>query len=191
MAVRFWGSGRGLGRIEFDGFRSEIGESRQRFTEYTEAILNGLETGIMEYEGELYHQPRTEIRPRPFATFKRRTFASAVSPESIGLMARLGVGLMIIAQKPWDIVDAELSYYRQRYFELNGEESSKPILALFVGVNPDSAGAQRMRDVYLQRYAPLYGGSLRLWQPYLSHHNGIRILWTYSRSNREARHACL
>ena len=29
------GLGRGLGRIEFDGFRVEMGESRRRFTEYT------------------------------------------------------------------------------------------------------------------------------------------------------------
>ena len=35
------GLGRGLGRVEFDGFRLEMGESRQRFTEYTEAILRG------------------------------------------------------------------------------------------------------------------------------------------------------
>ena len=34
------GLGRGLGRIEFDGFRVEMGESRRRFTEYTEAILD-------------------------------------------------------------------------------------------------------------------------------------------------------
>ena len=33
------GLGRGLGRVEFEGFRVEMGESRQRFTEYSEAIL--------------------------------------------------------------------------------------------------------------------------------------------------------
>jgi alkanesulfonate monooxygenase SsuD/methylene tetrahydromethanopterin reductase-like flavin-dependent oxidoreductase (luciferase family) len=33
------GLGRGLGRVEFDGFRLQMSESRRRFTEYTEAIL--------------------------------------------------------------------------------------------------------------------------------------------------------
>jgi alkanesulfonate monooxygenase SsuD/methylene tetrahydromethanopterin reductase-like flavin-dependent oxidoreductase (luciferase family) len=72
------GLGRGLGRIEFDGFRVEMGESRRRFTEYTQAILHGLESGFIEADGELDQQPRTEIRPRPLASFKGRTFASAI-----------------------------------------------------------------------------------------------------------------
>ena len=42
------GIGRGLGRIEFKGFRLNMGESRTRFTEYAEAILQGLETGYIE-----------------------------------------------------------------------------------------------------------------------------------------------
>ena len=59
------GSGRGLGRIEFNSFRVEMGESCRRFTEYSEAILEALETGYIEHDGELYKQPRVAIRPRP------------------------------------------------------------------------------------------------------------------------------
>jgi len=147
------GLGRGLGRIEFDGFRVEMAESRRRFTEYTTAILQALESGYIDYDGELYHQPRTEIRPRPLATFKGRTFASAISPQSMDLMAELGVGLMVIAQKPWETVEEELAIYRRRYAEINGVEPSKPILCVFVGVSHDPSEAQHMRDVYLQRYA--------------------------------------
>ena len=148
-----FGIGRGLGRIEFDGFRLEMGESRRRFTEYTEAIVNALETCVLSYDGELYHQPRTVIRPAPLKSFRGRTFASAISPQSMELMARLGVGLMVIAQKPWETVESELAMYRERYLELNGEEAPKPILCVFVGVHQDAAEAQRIRDVYLQRYA--------------------------------------
>ena len=147
------GIGRGLGRIEFDGFRLEMGESRRRFTEYTEAILDGLETGIMEYDGEMYRQPRVEIHPEPYASYRNRTFASAISPQSIDLMARLGVGLMVVAQKPWETVEAELAAYAKRFVELNQVEAPKPILCVLVGVHHDKAEAQRMRDVYLQRYA--------------------------------------
>ncbi|MFV0306679.1 MAG: LLM class flavin-dependent oxidoreductase [Desertimonas sp.] len=147
------GLGRGLGRIEFDGFRVAMGESRRRFTEYTEAVLDALETGVISYDGELYRQPPVDIRPRPLASFKGRTFASAISPQSIDLMARLGVGLMVIAQKPWEIVEEELAGYRRRFVELNDAEPSKPILCVFVGVSHDEAEAQRMREVYLQRYA--------------------------------------
>ena len=147
------GLGRGLGRVEFDGLRVEMSESRRRFTEYTEAILEALETGYIEYDGELYQQPRVAIRPRPLSTFKGRTFASAVSPQSMELMARLGVGIMVIAQKPWETTEAELAEYRERYLDLNGFEAPKPILVVVAGVHRSPAGAQRMRDVYLQRWA--------------------------------------
>jgi alkanesulfonate monooxygenase SsuD/methylene tetrahydromethanopterin reductase-like flavin-dependent oxidoreductase (luciferase family) len=147
------GIGRGLGRVEFEAFRTPMAESRRRFTEYTEAILKGLETGVMEYDGALYKQPRTQIRPGPYASFKGRTFASAISPYSIDLMAELGVGLMIIAQKPWEMVKTEVEGYRQRYLAVNGMPAPKPILNVFVAVDEDPKEAQRMREIYLQRYA--------------------------------------
>lgn len=147
------GLGRGLGRVEFEGFRAKMNESRRRFVEYTEAIVSGLETGVMEYNGEFYQQPRVDIRPAPYASFKGRTFASAISPSSIDLMARLGIGLMVIAQKPWEKVVEDLAAYRRRFLEINGVEAPKPILAVFVAAHEDAREAQRMRETYLQRYA--------------------------------------
>lgn len=147
------GLGRGLGRKEFVGFRVAMGESRRRFAEYSEAVLEGLESGVMEFEGELYSQPRVEIRPQPWGSFKGRTFASAVSPESMEIMARMGVGLLVIAQKPWETTEAELEAYRIRFRELNGAEAPKPVLVIVAGVSRDPGVAARMRDVYLQRWA--------------------------------------
>lgn len=143
------GIGRGLGRVEFESFRVEMGESRRRFTEYTTAVVDALESGFIEYDGELYKQPRTEIRPRPLKSFKGRTFASAISPQSIDLMARLGVGLMIIPQKPWVTVDKELAEYAVRFREINGEEAPKPVLAVHVCVGKTEQEAQQMHDDYL------------------------------------------
>jgi alkanesulfonate monooxygenase SsuD/methylene tetrahydromethanopterin reductase-like flavin-dependent oxidoreductase (luciferase family) len=147
------GLGRGLGRIEFDNFRAQMGESRRRFAEYSEAILEALETGYIELDGELYKQPRAAIRPAPIKSFKGRTFAAAVSPASMELMARMGVGILVIAQKPWETTEAELTQYRERFRELNGAEAPKPVLVLVAGVSRDQAVIQRMRDVYLQRWA--------------------------------------
>jgi alkanesulfonate monooxygenase SsuD/methylene tetrahydromethanopterin reductase-like flavin-dependent oxidoreductase (luciferase family) len=147
------GLGRGLGRVEFNGFRLAMGESRQRFAEYSEAILKALETGYIESDGELYKQPRAAIRPRPLASFKGRTFAAAVSPSSIELMARMAVGILVIAQKPWETAEAELAQYRERYLELNGFEAPKPVLVLVAGVSRDRVVIQKMRDVYLQRWS--------------------------------------
>ena len=147
------GLGRGLGRVEFDGLRVEMGESRTRFTEYAEAILTGLETGTMAYDGTLYHQPPVALRPAPLASFRGRVYASVVSPESARIMARLGVGIMIIAQKPWDTIVAEIDSYRALYRELNGVEAPKPLLVSYLAVHPSEAGAEEMFERHITRYA--------------------------------------
>jgi alkanesulfonate monooxygenase SsuD/methylene tetrahydromethanopterin reductase-like flavin-dependent oxidoreductase (luciferase family) len=147
------GLGRGLGQKEFVGFNVPMGESRRRFKEYSAALLTALETGVMEYDGELFRQPRVDIRPHPLASFKGRTFASAVSPESMEIMAGMGVGLMVIAQKPWPTAIEELKKYRERYFELNGTEAPKPILVIVAGVSNDHAQIEKIREVYLKRWA--------------------------------------
>jgi alkanesulfonate monooxygenase SsuD/methylene tetrahydromethanopterin reductase-like flavin-dependent oxidoreductase (luciferase family) len=147
------GIGRGLGRVEFDGFRLDMGQSRRLFTEYSKAILSGLESGEIQYDGDLYRQPAVELRPSPYSSFRGRTFASAVSPQSMDLMASMGVGLMVIAQKPWQKAEEELREYRRRYLALNGEEAPKPIICVFTGVGETAREAQHMREVYLRRYA--------------------------------------
>ena len=45
-------------------------------------LLEGLETGYCEFDGEFLSQPRADIRPAPFKSFRGRTYAAAVSPES-------------------------------------------------------------------------------------------------------------
>src|SRR6266699_6900317 len=69
------GLGRGAGKVEFDGFRLSMDESRQRFVESAEMLLHGLETGYCEYKGQFVHQPRAAIRPAPFKSFRGRAYA--------------------------------------------------------------------------------------------------------------------
>ncbi|MEK6529681.1 MAG: LLM class flavin-dependent oxidoreductase, partial [candidate division NC10 bacterium] len=66
------GLGRGAGRVEFDGFRLPMEESRQRFVESAQMLLRGLETGYCEHDGTFVKQPRAAIRPAPFKTFRGR-----------------------------------------------------------------------------------------------------------------------
>src|SRR5436190_9754572 len=106
------GLGRGAGKVEFEGFRLSMDESRQRFVESAEMLLQGLETGWCEYDGTFIKQPRAAIRPAPFKSFRGRTYAAAVSPDSLPIMARLGIGILIIPQKPWHEVAKELHTYR-------------------------------------------------------------------------------
>lgn len=147
------GLGRGLGPIEFDGFRLNMSESRQRFIEYATAISESLETGTLQYDGELYKQPPVEIHPTPHASFNGRTYASAVSPESAKIMARLGYGLMLIAQKPWKTVVKEVQEYAEIFEETNGRKPPKPVLVNLTVTHEDEERARELHDTYTVGYA--------------------------------------
>lgn len=147
------GIGRGLGRVEFEGFNLDMNESRERFVEYSEAVLQGLNTGRIAYQGAHYQQSPVEIRPGPTRNFRGRVYASAVSPESARIMAKLGVGILIIAQKPWDKTAAELDAYREMYRELNdGQEAPKPLMVSFIACHEDTSIADEMHAKYLRGY---------------------------------------
>ena len=122
------GIGRGLGRIEFDGIGVPMGESRERFVEAAQIVLNGLENGYVEFDGKHYKQEKRWIRPAPTRSFKGRSYAAAVSPESQEIMARLGVGILIAPQKPWDTTIREHNSYREMYEKINGHAAPQPIV---------------------------------------------------------------
>ena len=63
------GLGRGLARVEYEGFRIDQDEGRQRFVEYAQLILDGLEQGYIE-GGATLQQPRRDIRPSPLKSFR-------------------------------------------------------------------------------------------------------------------------
>ena len=137
------GVGRGLARVEYEGFRLDMNQSRTRFNESAEMLVNALEQGYAEFEGEFVRQPRVEIRPNPFRTFEGRTYAAAISPESSIILARLGVGVLIIPQKPWHDVQAELASYRATYQEVNEGEPPAPVVVTFAFCNEDERRPQK------------------------------------------------
>ncbi|HUI24932.1 MAG TPA: LLM class flavin-dependent oxidoreductase [Candidatus Kryptonia bacterium] len=155
-----FGIGRGLGRVEFEGFRVPMDESRGRFVESAAMVLTGLEQGYCEYEGQFVKQPRRDIRPKPFKTFRGRTYAAAVSPESIQIMAELGVGILIVPQKPWETVAAELQDYRAAYRKVNGAEPLPTIAAGWTFCDEDEGRAREMAERYIGGY----------WQTVLRHY---------------------
>ena len=146
------GFGRGLGKVEYDGFRISMDEGRSRFVEYAELVLNGLENGYVE-GGDTLQQPRRDIRPRPFKTFKGRTYAAAVSPESMDIMARLGVGLLVIPQKPWDVVAKDFEDYHGVWQQVNpGTTPPKPLCGGFVFVDENEDRALTLGTEYVSAY---------------------------------------
>jgi alkanesulfonate monooxygenase SsuD/methylene tetrahydromethanopterin reductase-like flavin-dependent oxidoreductase (luciferase family) len=68
------------------------------------------------------------------------------------IMARLGVGLLIIPQKPWDVVEKDFAAYRQVYREANGTEAPPPLCASFCFVDEDADRAEELAYKYIGSY---------------------------------------
>jgi len=154
------GIGRGLARVEYEGFRLDMSESRTRFIESAECLLAGLEQGFCEYEGEFIRQPRRDIRPEPFRSFRGRTYAAAISPESSSIMAELGVGMLIIPQKPWEETSRDLERYRDAYRKARGEEPPAPVVTGWTFCHEDEETARQMARRYIGGY----------WQTVMDHY---------------------
>ncbi len=146
------GLGRGLGRVEFEGFGVDMTESRDRFAESAEMILSGLETGTCEFDGKYIKQARRDIRPKPWKTFKGRSYAAAVSPESVPLVSKLGLGMLIIPQKPWDAVFEDLRVYNETWLRVNKMAAPPPICAGWVFCDESADRAEAMARKYVGGY---------------------------------------
>jgi len=155
-----FGIGRGLGRVEFEGFRVDMNESRERFVESAEMVLEGLEKGYCEYDGKFIKQPKARIRPEPYRSFRNRTYAAAISPESSRIMARLGIGILVIPQKEWAEHAAELAEYNQIFRDMHGVAAPRPYIGGWVACDKDAGKAEEMARTYISGY----------WQSVVKHY---------------------
>ena len=130
------GFGRGLSRMEYEGMRVNQAEARQRFDESVAMVMRAFETGVIE-GGELFKQPRREIRPRPLRPLKGRAFCAAGSPSSMVSAAKLGLGRLYLGQPMVaGHVDSKPSSALSRVV---GDEASDAWLKAWVQAHP---GAQ-------------------------------------------------
>jgi alkanesulfonate monooxygenase SsuD/methylene tetrahydromethanopterin reductase-like flavin-dependent oxidoreductase (luciferase family) len=137
------GIGRGLARSEFAGFGVDMAQSRAIFTDRAQQLLDAFETGRI---GDV------DIRPAPLAPLRGRTYASSISPESTEIMARLGAGIMIFLQKPWEQTIGDVESYAARYSEINGSAAPRPLLVIFNACHADPARAEELFEHVVAYY---------------------------------------
>jgi alkanesulfonate monooxygenase SsuD/methylene tetrahydromethanopterin reductase-like flavin-dependent oxidoreductase (luciferase family) len=107
------GFGRGLGRVEYEGFRVPMAEARDRFAEAFEVVRRALTQERFTFEGRFHRIPEMSIRPLPRTpNLLDDAYMAANSPESVGVAADLDLGLLIIPQKPWELHAEDMALYR-------------------------------------------------------------------------------
>ncbi len=145
-----FGFGRGTATVEFERLDSPQEESRERFAESATIIRKALTQEVFSHDGKFWKVPPTSIRPRPISHPEQRFYASTVSPESSEMMARMGFGVMIIAQSTWE--NAANDYHR--YCDVaraNGYGVKPPIALMTVIVSEDVGEAMALGDEYIGR----------------------------------------
>ena len=101
-----------------------LGESRERFyrIEGKDADRGGGSRRATASTAASISSSRARNCPaKPFKSFKGRTYAAAVSPESAReIMAKLGISILIIRAEAVEAVAQELNEYRTIYKQVNG-----------------------------------------------------------------------
>lgn len=161
------GLGRGTGRVEFDGFGVDMATTRPYFKELAQTLLGGLENGVIEFDGEFVHQPRVELRPGPYKSFKGRTYSGTVSPESAEIMAKMGTGVLVVPQKPWGALRTETETYRQTFRESVGEEAPPSVMAGWVVVHENPDMVEELARKHLSVYWKTCVDHYEMDQPHL------------------------
>lgn len=145
-----FGFGRGAASVEYAGFRIPMEEARARFVEAARIVVKALTHEVFDWQGEYFTIPPTSIRPRPISHPERRFYASSVSPESAEIMARLGMGVLVIMQNEWPVAAADIQRYREIASSV-GHAPRPPIILTNVSCAESRQEATDRAMVYLGR----------------------------------------
>ena len=141
-----------LGTDKLRGFRTAMDEWRATLA-IAQAMIQGARDRLYRARRRILQPARVAIRPRPFAPS-----VTAPMPHPYRAIIRDHVPprprLLIIAQKPWEITEAELRDYRARFLAMNGRVAPKPLIASFIAVHETQAGA---RDMFENTFAAMRG----------------------------------
>src|SRR5581483_10964019 len=143
----------GSGRIEYDGFRVSMSESRDRFVEAAEIVRLGLTQERFSYKGKFNQIPEMSIRPQPRRkNLTDRFYGAIVSPETGDIMAKQGMGMLVIPQKPWAEHKADYDHFVESCAKF-GQAPKKPIVVAFVYCAETDREGEKGANTWMRNYA--------------------------------------
>ncbi|MCZ4552311.1 LLM class flavin-dependent oxidoreductase [Gordonia rubripertincta] len=148
------GMGRGLAKMEYEAFGIPMEEARARFNESAEVVMRGLRTGIVESDGPMYPQIPTAVRPAPGPdnNWEGRLFAAAMSPDSVPIVADLGVQMMTFMQFPFEKHAEAINGWKDLFRAAQGREPGPAVIQDFVICHEDEEEARRLAYEHINRY---------------------------------------
>ncbi len=113
-----FGVGRGTFPDTHDGYNSPFAESRARFDEYLEIILQAWTTERFSYTGKYYHCEDLSVRPKPLQTPYPPIRVGVTSAESFPWVGRMGFPIIINPSRVFALTDLGLyiEQYRQAWY---------------------------------------------------------------------------
>ena len=146
------GFGRGAGRVEFEGMRVPMGESRDRFLESLEVVRLALSQPEFSFEGRFHQIPSMSIRPQPRSTdLVDRMYCAWGSPETIPIAANAGLGPLFIPQKSWEEIGEEVVAFNDIRAQ-RGWEPQEPVVVCWVYCSADPDEAWETARRYMTNY---------------------------------------
>ncbi len=146
------GFGRGAGQVEYDGFRVSMSEARDRLVESIEVVKLALGQDRFSFDGRYFKIPEMSIRPRPVTQdLTDRMYGAIISPETGDIMAKAGLGMLVIPQKSWTDHMKDYDAY-QRSCAKFGTKARRPIITAWIYCSEDEA-ANREGRKWVMDYA--------------------------------------
>ena len=176
------GIGRGLARVEYEGFRVDMDTSRERFVAYAQVVLEGLERGYLEYDGELLHQPRRDIRPRPHTRSAAAPTRRRCPPSRCRSWPASASACSSSRRSRGSMVQEDFEVYRRVWAEENPDtEPPPPLSGGFIVVHENADRAEELARRYIGGY---YGTVLQHYEFAADPHKGVQGYEFYTHVTR-------
>ncbi|MBS1886194.1 MAG: LLM class flavin-dependent oxidoreductase [Actinobacteria bacterium] len=137
-----WGIGRGYPGPEFNTYKVDPTQARERFEEIHDIVIAAWKTGTLEYDGAHYEVPTATLAPRPVQDPHPPVWMTAMSPQSVAWAAQHDYPAMQVAE-PLSIGREHLERYRAAAAEA-GVETRRgglaPLRYIYVADTDEAAG---------------------------------------------------
>jgi alkanesulfonate monooxygenase SsuD/methylene tetrahydromethanopterin reductase-like flavin-dependent oxidoreductase (luciferase family) len=137
-----FGIGRGTFPNVHEGFRVPFTESRRRFEEYLDIILQAWTTESLSYEGEYFSCQEVTVSPKPYQTPYPPISVGITSAETFPIIGRAGYAIIINPSRVFALAELapHIQAYRQAWKEAGHPGAGKVGLRIPVYV---AASAKR------------------------------------------------